>query len=628
MIGVTADADRQNSNIPLPETEDFRRYLLILNDDTTFSPEESDAIDSLLQVHEGFVQQFSDINECVDFLTDLDGSTERAIVILSNCIVSNTFTWLKSIPQLHGIEVYGIDELDLSLIEQCHGKLRKRTWKNLQSLYEFIRNNTKEEMDTFSPVSFISATDLQNDNRQDPSFMYNRLIMDIILRNYPADPEDEARSQMIKFCRTYYADSPSDLKMVDEFESEYSNSKAIYWYSRECFVHKLVNKALWDSEPDTLYFIRYFLRHLDRSIYFQALIQSLFRQPMTVYRGQGMSMKDINRLKNGIGGLLSFRGFLSTSLDDNVALQYAEPFKYLKGSTSIVFMIDIDPQKQRCPFIEVGRMSYYGGGEQEILFKMGSVFRIQEIENIDENQWKIHLTSTDDIDKNLEKYTEKMQRQIISDHPMTGLVRLADQFRQYKLVNKLAKIFNEYGIGCKAPLVLARVQHVIGSAYVSIDDSNKAIEYLGAALQTYTQYVAEDDKILSSTYNNLGSAYLARKDYEVSLMYHKLAINCQTSSSDQNFDSTSVYCMNTASVYTAMENYVEAMRYQKLAIKYWKQHQGEHDMELSDLYQALGWTCLKQGDFQEASKLFFIIVYSLKIIILLLSYVSSRSSRS
>jgi hypothetical protein len=124
---------------------------------------------------------------------------------------------------------------------------------------------------------------------------------------------------MIAFCRQIYVDDPNAIVILDEFEQSFIPELSIYWYTRECFLYKMLNKALWTPQADVLYKLRYFLRHLHQEILSQSKSRSTDQSTMIVYRGQNMSDDQIQKFKQNVGGFLSFNNFLSTSLQRDVA---------------------------------------------------------------------------------------------------------------------------------------------------------------------------------------------------------------------------------------------------------------------------------------------------------------------
>lgn len=113
------------------------------------------------------------------------------------------------------------------------------------------------------------------------------------------------------------------------------------------------------------------------------------------------------------GGLISFNSFLSTSIDKGIASIFAESNAQNSNVICVLFEINVNPSVRSTPFAYINEVSYYKT-ENEMLFSMHSVFRIKEIEQIDENNrfWHIKLVLTGDDDQELASLAKQMQIEI------------------------------------------------------------------------------------------------------------------------------------------------------------------------------------------------------------------------
>ena len=91
---------------------------------------------------------------------------------------------------------------------------------------------------------------------------------------------------------------------------------------------------------------------------------------------------DFDQLVKMKGGLLSFNNFLSTSLDRQVSEGFA--FETIETSSliGILFVMKIDPSISSTPFANIRCVSA-SQTEENILFSIYSVFRIEQIKQID-----------------------------------------------------------------------------------------------------------------------------------------------------------------------------------------------------------------------------------------------------
>ena len=133
----------------------------------------------------------------------------------------------------------------------------------------------------------------------------------------------------------------------------------IWWYTRECFVYEMINKALRTENIDILIKMAFFIRDLHRQI--ERLYSTQEHCSMIVYRGQGMTTNQFEKLYNCKGGLISFQNFLSTTRDKQISLNFARRAIEKPGLRGIIFRMKIDPKLLNCssPYASLNKLSYF-----------------------------------------------------------------------------------------------------------------------------------------------------------------------------------------------------------------------------------------------------------------------------
>ncbi|CAF3852353.1 unnamed protein product [Adineta steineri] len=117
--------------------------------------------------------------------------------------------------------------------------------------------------------------------------------------------------------------------------------------------------------------------------------------PLTIFRGHGnMTMDQFEKLKENIGALISFNGFLSATMDYNVAVIFAG--SQLTEDKSVIYEIRANYNLKNVVFADITQLSAMED-EKEFLFSLCSIFRIDGITNDDENQLsKIIMSAVDE----------------------------------------------------------------------------------------------------------------------------------------------------------------------------------------------------------------------------------------
>jgi hypothetical protein len=139
-------------------------------------------------------------------------------------------------------------------------------------------------------------------------------------------------------------------------------------------------------------------------------------EKFTVYRGQGLSEEDFEKMMKTKGGLISFNSFLSTSKDRDVSLAFAESNQENPDLIGILFIMKVDPAQSTTPFASIRGVSYFQG-EDEVLFAMHAVFRINDIKPMDGNDrlFEVNLTLTGDNDQDLRVLTDRIREETFPD---------------------------------------------------------------------------------------------------------------------------------------------------------------------------------------------------------------------
>ncbi|CAF1464400.1 unnamed protein product, partial [Rotaria sp. Silwood1] len=224
-------------------------------------------------------------------------------------------------------------------------------------------------------------------NRIDPLFMYTQLLKEALLEI--EDDDVKSIKELVEYCRLQ---SDASEKTLEKIEQEYRNHSPIWWYTGPYFIYSMLNCGLRQMDVDIILKMGFFIRHLHNHIKeLHCKQQDKVQTKFKVFRGQGLSMEDFDKIKKNKGGLMSFNNFLSTSLNREISLEnYAQPATQNPTSVGILFVMTIDTTictNSSTPFAEVSKIGFYKDQEEEILFTTHVIFRIDRIERIHDNQY-------------------------------------------------------------------------------------------------------------------------------------------------------------------------------------------------------------------------------------------------
>ena len=219
---------------------------------------------------------------------------------------------------------------------------------------------------------------------------------------------EESRAEMLDALRRIHADNDSTLDDIELFEQNYNSNNALHWYTRNSFVFRTINQTLRSNDVNVMFTWRHFLidlyTQLD-SIYRENRNCRQYSKDDKFYRGHFISRKSFDLFRQLIGRIISINTFFSTTTSYQIALAFVDSFANNDDCLSVIFYIENNDSiaKHQRPFANISQFSDYPD-EEEILFAMGSIFRIQSIQDLDRMNPVpvIHLQMIDpvEIDRN------------------------------------------------------------------------------------------------------------------------------------------------------------------------------------------------------------------------------------
>ncbi|CAF1458392.1 unnamed protein product [Adineta ricciae] len=203
--------------------------------------------------------------------------------------------------------------------------------------------------------------------------------------------------------REYYQGKEVEMKILDEFERDYSSDTAIRWYTRNTFLYLVINKALRQKNIEVIFLFAFLIKDIYNQLKRQhetLRLSHLVSPIINVYRGQMISFQEIRQIKAAT--YLITNSFFSTSLDPTLA-------SFLIGSSTgpndpiqhIFFEIEIDLRIICQPFGLISSLSYFPN-EDEVLFMIGTYFKVIQCSYDEHKQIYIGKLQLD-IDSSLER---------------------------------------------------------------------------------------------------------------------------------------------------------------------------------------------------------------------------------
>ncbi|CAF2517320.1 unnamed protein product [Rotaria sp. Silwood2] len=544
-------------------------------------------------------QTFNNIDECSNYLKTV--KNEQIFLIIVDAFDQQHVhlnNLIEETIQINSVFIFCNDPLKEKFWTDESKKI-KGIFTEIEPIINAIEQNLNPSENNHSTTSIISTVDT-NFDELDPSYMYSKILIEIILKiNY----DDKAKKDSFDYCRNYYADNNTILKAIDEFQQDYQNHSSIWWYTKESPIYLLIKDALMIDNIDLIVKMGFFIRDLHqdiKQIYSQIDRTVKFR----VYRGQGMLDADFDKFIQHKGGLFSFHGFLSTSTNQETALAFVNAAKLDDKNIGVLFEMNIDPLICSIPFAPLDNASYYLEAENEVLFSTHSVFRIGEINQIEDRLWKVNLTLTCDMDEQLKCLTYDIRNEIESVTPWHSLATFLYKMGKYdeavEIFTRIIEVNNDNDNSEKFMIRLSSTYNNIGLMHDLMGKYYIALSWYEKALEIQQKFLPSDHPSLATVYDNIGMIYRSLGDYTTALSYCEKTLEIRLKSSSLDHISLINAYSNIGMVYESKGDYSNALSYYKKAYEIQKSSLPLHHPSLALSYNNFGGIYNLTGQYSNA----------------------------
>ena len=613
-----------------------------LNSEQTYSPEYIDKSITQLRDTAKSVNFFTDLNSCIDFITDIVFE-EEVLFIVSGCCAQQVVSIIIDVEQIRSI--YILHRQDEYIIENLRGCRKiKGIFTEIERVCKVIQRDASRLIIDLPSFSIISTDSTPKLDELDSSFMYTQLIKENIIE-MKRDPNEV--DKFVQYYLSNYPDRDTSLtNLIEEFQRSYKDLSAIWWYARETFAYATINKALRIQDTKTIIKMGFFLRDLHHEIQ-QAYLVNKPTTKLIVYRGQGMSKIEFDKLVKHEGGLLSFNSFLSTSLNWNVPLMFLDIALQNPDMVDIVFRIEVDPSISSTAYVNFRDTGLQDSNEEEILFCMQTVFRIDRISPIAEGMWEVDLKFTDDNDSQLKTVTDYTREQVSSLsgwYRMGILMQMMGKYdealnicedlletssndgselttvSQSLITNSIVE--NRIYLGnysnalvslremlkiCQDQFshdhpIFCRIYHNIAFCEHLIDHYPEALSNLRKVLAIALKHSSSAPLSMPTIYKNIGCLHKLMGNYERSLLCYEEALELLQKILPLNHPHLAISHNNIAATYQLMDNYPLALEHSEKASEIYQRSLPSDHPTLAANYSNIALTHQSMGNYPLALK--------------------------
>ena len=398
-------------------------------------------------------------------------------------------------------------------------------------------------------------------------------------------------------------------------------------YTRATFLYKMLNAAFYTRDLSILYKFNFFVKDLhSRLEQMHSLYKLTLRTgELKVYRGLSMTPEYFEEnIRKEVKNLIAFDSFLSTSLNPTIAEKFALQ-KQAPKTESIVFHISVDTNHMDRPFADISRWSAFER-EEEVLFSIGTVFRIDKVENekTPDGIWIVRLSTVDEKEKQLKKETQLIQtalaeffERILHEQrkaknsqliPVScaNLASVLFKQRHYeeslKFFTNALETLNQ--LESPDPLTKATYMSNIAKTHVMLKRADKALALYQEALEIRRTHCEPNDPSLLHTFHTIAELYRDQEKWNEALQEYEQVLQLAKTAHDSGKEvdpvtvAATLICM--ANIFCRQEKYAEAREYFLRALAEQRRHLSEDHPILAFLYNNIGVMCYKLEEYDQA----------------------------
>ncbi|CAF1413541.1 unnamed protein product [Adineta steineri] len=539
-------------------------------------------------------------DQCIRFLNKL--KDEESFAIISGSLGQHLVPKIHGVSKLDGIYIFCDDVSYHQQWTKDWNKI-KSVHNNIKDICDSLKASIKQVNQDSIPISFVTtneAMSIKNLNQLDLNYIYIKIFKDILLKR--EHYQEQAIEILAVYCCNLYSGNIDELNVIDEFKSDYDPKHAIWWYTRECFIYQMLNRALRTLDVDIIVRIGFFIHDLHQQIdqLYKQQLPNYRGNTFIVYRGQGLLKSDFDKLKKTKGGFLSFNNFLSTSMNKDVSLDFAERRSPKADMVGILFIMTIVPRNSSTPFASIKEVSYYEV-EDEILFSMHTVFRIGAIKQMDNNDQLYEVELELIADKQLCRLTQCVSHQVGGG---TVWERLGNLLCKTGHLDKAEELYKAV---LQQPLnesYKAIYYNDIGYVKDMQGDYEQGMKYYEQASEINGIALPENYPSLANFYKAMGMVYNGAGDHTEALSYYEKALEIEEKTFPVNHPSLTISYNNIGLVYNELGEYTKALLFYEKTLRIWEKTLPADHPSLAILYNNIGLMYNELGEYTTALRFY------------------------
>ncbi|UJR21288.1 hypothetical protein I4U23_024380 [Adineta vaga] len=456
------------------------------------------------------IHTFSEIDACQEFILHAN----NICLIVSGQMGTQLVPSIHDLRQVHSIYIFCLNKSKYDQWAKKYDKVRG-VYTEIDEICDYLKKyfmvqSVASDYEQLQVNALKKNIELPSIDKQETAFLHAILTKSILSNINLIKIED-----MINYCRVEYPGEYQQQTITD-LEKDYSQHDPIWWFTRDNFLQKIVNRALQINDLFTLCTMSPFIQQL-----IQQLTQlhgeqiSSLSKGLELYSCQSMSYEDFEKVKLNQGGLMCINQFLFANSEQAVPMNFIQHQVKPTGNTgNINVLLNISIVRVNEPnvsFANIGTKSQFVH-ENEYLISMSSIYRIDKIEQLPQisSAWLIYLTLIDKKDTQFTQLTDYLKSNNSMDE--SNLPELATstthKLYQFKSTRKLF----EQSLQTKTKQTQSILLHYnMGVIYDCMSQYQNAVSDYKSAIDLVRQTIPNgyhrDDLCLIPLYSNMGLSY-------------------------------------------------------------------------------------------------------------------------
>lgn len=529
--------------------------------------------------------------------------TSPTVMIISSDVFEEIWPKVKNFTQVQSIYILSVDGEKQSLAEQGYTKV-KGIYSRVESICSSLTRGTKyftpgALMMSVVPSMKYSKKDLPHLNQL---FIYWMMGKQILLET--KYETGEAMTSLTQFSRTLFADNPTELKVIEEFERTYRSHTPMWWYTRPCFLSPMLSRAIQTQDIEIIIRMGFFIKDLHQQLEkLHSDPSTTLPLPIVAYRSQNLSSEEFKKMKDIKGNLLTFSNFILADPDHQASLALARRDQSKVNCVCVLFRIKVESRQTSSPFASLSAGQCYSPQElgKFLLFSLHSVFRIVDLQQLDGQLWQIDITLTDANEAQIVSLAELLRQESRESSGWFKLGRLMTTLRDFDRARDIYFSLLE-AVPENELLKLASVYNELGLICDELGDFASALSFYQKAFDIRRRCLPPNHRSLSVSYNNMGEVHRQLGDYYNALATQKKALDIKEKILRPNDPAFAVTYNNIALANESLGDFAKALEFYQKALDVRRRVLHAEHLELAIIYNNIGELYRQMGDFPTALK--------------------------